>query len=240
MWFQGNNTRTVSSLEFTEIVSLFRSVTNMATYRQVGRLLSISARISSPLAVRAYQFAGLHWTPHNIGVTRRWSLPPFSVVSARTMFIQTQDTPNPNSLKFLPGRMVLEQGTMDFTAPREAYCSPLARQLFRIDGVKGVFLGPDFITITKTDVDLEWKLIKPDVFAAIMDFFTSGLPVVNEEDTPRADTGMEQTSTLTGSTRQALYIGWSGALHCVVLRDSCFSCALLQSLSVVLKIVYSE
>nr|XP_023834768.1 NFU1 iron-sulfur cluster scaffold homolog, mitochondrial isoform X2 [Salvelinus alpinus] len=162
----------------------------MATYRQVGRLLGISARISSPLAVRAYQFAGLHWTPHNIGVTRRWSLPPFSVVSARTMFIQTQDTPNPNSLKFLPGRMVLEQGTMDFTAPREAYCSPLARQLFRIDGVKGVFLGPDFITITKTDVDLEWKLIKPDVFAAIMDFFTSGLPVVNEEDTPRADTDL--------------------------------------------------
>ncbi|XP_071256364.1 NFU1 iron-sulfur cluster scaffold homolog, mitochondrial-like [Salvelinus alpinus] len=112
------------------------------------------------------------------------------------MFIQTQDTPNPNSLKFLPGRMVLEQGTMDFAAPREAYCSPLARQLFRIDGVKGVFLGTDFITITKTDIDLEWKLIKPDVFAAIMDFFTSGLPVVNEEDTPRANTGMEQTQSL--------------------------------------------
>uniref|UniRef100_A0A8C7DNK2 NFU1 iron-sulfur cluster scaffold homolog, mitochondrial n=2 Tax=Oncorhynchus kisutch TaxID=8019 RepID=A0A8C7DNK2_ONCKI len=216
-------------------------ITNMATYRQVGRLLGISARISSPLAVRAYQFAGLHWTPHNIGVNRRWSLPPFSVVSARTMFIQTQDTPNPNSLKFLPGRMVLEQGTMDFTAPREAYCSPLARQLFRIDGVKGVFLGPDFITITKTDVDLEWKLIKPDVFAAIMDFFTSGLPVVNEEDTPRADTApsddddeviamiKELLDTRIRPTVQedggdVLYCGFEDGIVKLKLQGSCTSC----------------
>ena len=65
------------------------------------------------------------------------------------MFIQTQDTPNPNSLKFIPGVPVLEKGTMDFPTPLSTRGSPLARQLFRIDGIKGVFFGADFITVTK-------------------------------------------------------------------------------------------
>ncbi|XP_015431930.1 PREDICTED: NFU1 iron-sulfur cluster scaffold homolog, mitochondrial-like [Dufourea novaeangliae] len=106
----------------------------------------------------------------------------------RDMFIQTQDTPNPNSLKFLPGVNVLQQGqTKDFPNATEAYCSPLAKMLFRVEGVKSVFFGPDFITITKIDEDVEWKLLKPEVFAVIMDFFASGLPVLNE-DQPAADT----------------------------------------------------
>ena len=65
------------------------------------------------------------------------------------MFIQTQDTPNPNSLKFIPGVPVLENGTLDFPTPVSAAKSLLAKQLFRIEGVKGVFLGPDFVTISK-------------------------------------------------------------------------------------------
>merc|ERR1711994_1101145 len=101
--------------------------------------------------------------------------------SVRTMFIQTQETPNPNSLKFLPGRTVLESGTMDFPNVRAAYASPLAKQLFRINGVKGVFFGTDFITVTKIDDEIEWQLVKPEIFATVMDFFTTGLPVVNEE-----------------------------------------------------------
>nr|CAH0106548.1 unnamed protein product [Daphnia galeata] len=96
------------------------------------------------------------------------------------MFIQTQDTPNPNSLKFIPGVQVLESETMDFPTLSSAQCSPLAKLLFRIEGVKSVFLGPDFITITKMDEEIDWKNIKAEVFATIMDFFTSGLPVVNE------------------------------------------------------------
>ncbi|EFX81846.1 hypothetical protein DAPPUDRAFT_49825 [Daphnia pulex] len=97
------------------------------------------------------------------------------------MFVQTQDTPNPNSLKFLPGvQVVLESETMDFPTLSSAQCSPLAKLLFRIEGVKSVFLGPDFITITKIDEETDWKTIKAEVFATIMDFFTSGLPVVNE------------------------------------------------------------
>merc|ERR1712203_676812 len=74
-----------------------------------------------------------------------------TVVNSRSMFIQTQETPNPLSLKFLPGTQVLEEGTLDFPTGSSAYCSPLAKLLFRIDGVKGVFFGPDYITITKVD-----------------------------------------------------------------------------------------
>ncbi|XP_037114522.1 NFU1 iron-sulfur cluster scaffold homolog, mitochondrial isoform X1 [Syngnathus acus] len=167
----------------------------MATSRQVGSLLARSARLLRPRLDAPWQLAashsvcrsaGYHWLSHDTVIKSRW--PQQWFVPGRSMFVQTQDTPNPNSLKFLPGRIVLESGTMDFPSPREAYTSPLARQLFRIDGVKSVFLGPDFITITRVDENIEWKVIKPDVFATIMDFFTSGLPVVNEDEKPNEDT----------------------------------------------------
>jgi len=107
---------------------------------------------------------------------------------ARPMFIQTQDTPNPNSLKFLPGTQVLGSTTMDFPTITDAQCSPLAKLLFRIEGVKSVFLGPDFLTISKHD-EADWKTIKPEIFATLMDFFTSGLPVVHLEEKMAGDSG---------------------------------------------------
>ena len=107
---------------------------------------------------------------------------------SRTMFIQTQDTPNPNSLKFIPGVMVLESGTYNFPHAMTAHNSPLARSLFRIEGVKAVFFGNDFITITKAEDEVDWQVLKPQVYAAIMDFFSSGLPVLTDEQ-PSADTG---------------------------------------------------
>lgn len=111
-----------------------------------------------------------------------------STTLSRQMFVQTQETPNPNSLKFLPGVKVLEVGqTMDFPSAQSAYCSPLAKLLYRIDGVKGVFLGPDFITVTKADDDVDWKLLKPEIYATIMDFFASGLPILNDA-VPNSDT----------------------------------------------------
>lgn len=91
-----------------------------------------------------------------------------------------QETPNPNSVKFLPGTTVLPQGTMDFPTASVASSSPLAKQLFQIKGVKGVFFGGDFITVTKNDDNLEWSVLKPDIFAAVMDFFASGQPLVLE------------------------------------------------------------
>eukprot|EP00117_Sycon_ciliatum_P001631 scpid58460/ scgid7215/ NFU1 iron-sulfur cluster scaffold homolog, mitochondrial len=106
---------------------------------------------------------------------------PISQQFRRSMFIQTQDTPNPNSLKFLPGQDVLgEMRTLDCPNIEAAGASTLAKMLFKIEGVKSVFLGPDFLTITRTTEDLEWTLIKPHVFATVMDFFASGLPVVSE------------------------------------------------------------
>ncbi|XP_064644064.1 NFU1 iron-sulfur cluster scaffold homolog, mitochondrial-like [Lineus longissimus] len=111
-------------------------------------------------------------------------------VPAATMFIQVQDTPNPNSMKFMPGKEVLESGTIDFPNVQAAHCSPLAKQLFRIEGVKGVFFGADFVTVTKTSEDIDWKVLKPEIFATIMDFFTSGAPILTEE-LPPSDTAVD-------------------------------------------------
>jgi Fe-S cluster biogenesis protein NfuA len=95
------------------------------------------------------------------------------------MFIQTEATPNPASLKFLPGRVVLGNGTAEYRDANEAATSPLAERLFAVDGVGGVFLGGDFITVTKQDG--EWQHLKPAVLGAIMEHFMSGMPVIREE-----------------------------------------------------------
>jgi len=94
------------------------------------------------------------------------------------MFIQTETTPNPASLKFLPGRDVLGEGTAEYRAPQEAELSPLAQRLFAVSGVEGVFLGADFITVTSGGAD--WQHLKPAVLGTIMEHFMSGQPVVLE------------------------------------------------------------
>jgi Fe-S cluster biogenesis protein NfuA len=95
------------------------------------------------------------------------------------MFIQTEQTPNPATLKFLPGRDVLGEGAADFTSREEAARSPLAERLFDIEGVEGVFLGADFVTITKSDTK-EWFLLKPSILGVIMEHFTANRPVLLE------------------------------------------------------------
>lgn len=95
------------------------------------------------------------------------------------MFIQTEQTPNPATLKFLPGRDVLGRGTADFPTVETAVRSPLAQRLFEIEGVTGVFLGADFVTITK-EGDRDWYLLKPSILGVIMEHFTAGRPVINE------------------------------------------------------------
>jgi Fe-S cluster biogenesis protein NfuA len=93
------------------------------------------------------------------------------------MFIQTEATPNPVTLKFLPGRPVLPEGPLDIADAAEAGKSPLAERLFAIPGVAGVFLGNDFISVTKQDA--EWQQIKPAILGAIMEHFMSGVPILN-------------------------------------------------------------
>lgn len=93
------------------------------------------------------------------------------------MFIQTESTPNPATLKFLPGMVVLEVGTADFPSVEAATKSPLASRIFGIDGVAGVFFGTDFVTVTKSDL-VAWEHIKPAILGAIMEHFQSGAPVI--------------------------------------------------------------
>jgi len=94
------------------------------------------------------------------------------------MFIQTEATPNPATLKFLPGRPVLETGTLDLRDPADAAKSPLAERLFEINGVSGVFFGSDFIAVSKSDG--EWPQLKPAILGAIMEHFMSGEPLLND------------------------------------------------------------
>src|SRR5207244_12540430 len=100
------------------------------------------------------------------------------------MFIQTEPTPNPATLKFLPGRAVLAHGTLDMRDKAAAAQSPLAERLFEIDGVSGVFFGSDFIAVTKTDG--EWQQLKPAILGAIMEHFMSGAPVVRSAEAAAA------------------------------------------------------
>ncbi|WP_207103064.1 NifU family protein [Paracoccus shandongensis] len=93
------------------------------------------------------------------------------------MFIQTETTPNPATLKFLPGEIVLDNGTADFPAAETAANSPLARRIFAVGGVTGVFLGRDFVTVTKAD-DQPWDHLKPSILGAIMEHFQSGAPAI--------------------------------------------------------------
>jgi Fe-S cluster biogenesis protein NfuA len=95
------------------------------------------------------------------------------------MFIQTEATPNPATLKFLPGQQVLPSGTLEMRDTDEAARSPLAERLFAINGVGGVFFGSDFITVTKSDG--EWQQLKPAILGAIMEHYMSGAPLVRTD-----------------------------------------------------------
>ena len=107
------------------------------------------------------------------------------------MFIQTEQTPNPQTLKFLPGRVVMKEGTAFYKNIDEVSDSPIAKRLFNVDGVSGVFFGSDFITITKSD-KLDWQVMKPILLGAIMDHFNSDedtiiLKKINQESKNKED-----------------------------------------------------
>ena len=95
------------------------------------------------------------------------------------MFIQTEQTPNPATLKFLPGRTVMAKGTAHFSHAEAAAASPLAMRLFAIEGVTAVFFGADFVSVTKDD-SFEWYVLKPSILGALMEHLTAGLPIIEE------------------------------------------------------------
>ncbi|XP_010509566.1 PREDICTED: nifU-like protein 4, mitochondrial [Camelina sativa] len=133
--------------------SLFISATNLLDSPASNSLLTSSSR--SSLLPQKWTFLG---------------------GQRRTMFIQTQSTPNPSSLMFYPGKSVMEVGSADFPNVRSALGSPLAKAIYSIDGVVRVFFGSDFVTVTKSD-DVSWDILKPEIFAAVMDFYSSGQPL---------------------------------------------------------------
>ena len=103
------------------------------------------------------------------------------------MFIQTEDTPNPETLKFIPGNIILKTGTADFSSKDVASDSPLALRLFEIDGVSRVFLATDFISVTK-DPQLDWNNLKPSILTGIMEHYSTGLPAINETEDKNSET----------------------------------------------------
>jgi Fe-S cluster biogenesis protein NfuA len=108
------------------------------------------------------------------------------------LFIQTEQTPNPTALKFLPGRVVMESGVMEFTSPELAWRSPLVENLFKIPGVVSVFLGSDFITISKTE-DTDWTILKPLVLSTIMEFFmTNDLVRIKADEEQNVSSSSEE------------------------------------------------
>ena len=106
------------------------------------------------------------------------------------MFIQTEATPNPATLKFIPGRTVLASGTMEFATPETAVRSPLAERLFAVPGVTGVFYGSDFVTVTKAGGD--WQHLKPAILGAIMEHYMSGAPLLADGSAASDEAADEQ------------------------------------------------
>lgn len=96
------------------------------------------------------------------------------------MFIQTEETPNPATLKFLPGRDVLPRGTAEFKTGQDMSRAPLAHRLFLLQGVKGVFMGRDFISVTKAD-DTDWSMLRPMILGVLMEHLSTGQPVMLED-----------------------------------------------------------
>ena len=153
------------------------------------------------------------------------------------MFIQTEGTPNPATLKFLPGRTVVTGAPVDMPNPESARLSPLAERLFQVEGVTGVFLGGDFITVTKR-ADKQWELLKPALLGIIMEHFIADRPVLSEavaavEETVEDDEIVSQIKELLDTrVRPAVaqdggdivFRGFERGIVYVHLQGSCSGC----------------
>ncbi|KAL5537648.1 hypothetical protein UlMin_044208 [Ulmus minor] len=162
----------------------------------ISRRSFISAASNSYLSDQSASFgvSSLKSSPISPSPSGKWGI---IGGQKRTMFIQTQSTPNPSSLMYYPGKPVMDVGSADFPNARAAMNSPLARALYGIDGVTRVFFGSDFVTVTKSE-DTSWDLLKPEIFAAIMDFYSSGQPLFLDTETAAAkDTAIHEDDSET-------------------------------------------
>ena len=157
------------------------------------------------------------------------------------MFIQTERTPNPATLKFLPGEAVMSSGSADFRDADAAERSPLARRLFQIEGVTGVFFGGDFVSVSKSD-DADWQMLKPVILGVIMEHFVAGHPLLlddaahaaGEEEDDAADSEIvaQIRELLDTRVRPAVaqdggdivYRGFQNGIVMLQLQGSCQGC----------------
>src|SRR5947209_12195537 len=128
---------------------------------------------------------------------------PFLYRRSPLMFIQTEQTPNPATLKFLPGCPVMTSGTANFTSEEAARISPLAERLFSLPKVTGVFLGADFVTVTKSE-EGDWYRLKPAILAAIMEHFTAGRPVLLGDPAASAAAGADEEDEVVSQIKELL------------------------------------
>lgn len=119
------------------------------------------------------------------------------------MFIETEPTPNPATVKFLPGCTVLETGTMDFAGIDAAAPSPLARRLFGLQGVERVFLSRDYISVSKAQ-DTDWNLLKPMILGVLMDHFSTGAPVLDPAFSQKTDSGLPADDEISAQIRELI------------------------------------
>ena len=160
------------------------------------------------------------------------------------MFIQTEATPNPATLKFLPGRSLMQSGTLEIRDAHAAERSPLAKRLFAVEGVTGVFFGYDFVSVTKGDG--EWQHLKPAILGAIMEFFMSGDPLLSDKtpeqhgdepegeffdpkDQPTVDTIKELLETrirpaVAGDGGDIVFRGFREGVVYLAMKGSCSGC----------------
>lgn len=188
---------------------------NICRHNRVGKVLDLLSITS---------FRTIHLTP------------------SRGMFIQVEETPNPNSLKFYPGEVVLESGTANFQDKAQGSLkSPLAKALFRIRGVKSVFFAQDFITVSKEDDEkVEWNVLKPQIFSAIMIFYTMKQPILyssvdkdpNEINETDSETIKEIKTLITDKIRPTIqedggdleFVSYEDNIVRVRLQGACTSC----------------
>ena len=135
------------------------------------------------------------------------------------MFIQTEDTPNPETLKFIPGDIILKTGTADFSSKEVASDSPLALRLFEIDGVSRVFLATDFISVTK-DPQLHWNNLKPSILTGIMEHYSSGLPAIN--DTEKKNSESNNTVAMDGG--DISFCSFESGVVTLQMKGACAGC----------------
>ena len=153
----------------------------------IGDVSGTRRGAATPVAAFATPFAAVTDARAVAATTR---LAPWTM-SARSIFIQTQTTPNPSSLMFQPGRDVYAEGSKNFASARGAMASPLAKRLFNIDGVTNVFFGLDFVTVTKSE-EADWETVKPQTFEAIMNFYASGEAVMDESALESSGTAIDE------------------------------------------------